>query len=133
MIVIQNTEPVTRRLCQGHVPGYLCAIDEVIEVSPHLFYYLLRESRRLVHGQQNALDLQLRVELCLCRCNAREDLCETFHRVVLTLDRHKDRIAAVEGVGREETDGRGTVYENAVIHICQCSLGSLQAQGAIRR
>ena len=124
MIVIQNTEPVTRRLCQGYVPGYLCAIDEVIEVSPYLFYYLLRENRWLIHGQQNALDVQLRIELCLYRCNTREYLCETFHRVVLTLDRHKDGIAAVEGVGREKTDGRGTVYENAVIHFCQCGLGS---------
>jgi len=56
---------------------------------PHFRNHFISKTGRLVHGEKDAFNLKLRVQLTLELSDITQDLRKPLHRKILALDRHK--------------------------------------------
>src|SRR5688572_20875723 len=90
--------------------------DELAEVLlQHLDGFLRVQRATVVHGRQDAADLDGRVEVLADHCERVLQLDEAAQREVLALHRDDDAVRGRERVDRQEPERRGRVDEDVVI------------------
>ncbi|MPN00056.1 hypothetical protein SDC9_147250 [bioreactor metagenome] len=67
------------------------------------------------HGQQNAVDLQARIDLLLHLPHRAEQLLKTFGREILRLHRYHDAVGGGERVDGQHAETRHTVDQHIVV------------------
>ena len=86
------------------------------EVLADLGVDLGREVRaRVVHGQDDALDREVRVEVVADQVDRRDQLGQALQGVVLALDRDHHRVGGRERVHRQQTERRRAVEQDVVV------------------
>src|SRR3990172_8675664 len=116
-IVKEDRFPMTGCLAQTDVSGNDRLKDLILKVGSHLLSDLMGEIVPAIeHGEENTLDLQLRIEGLLDEPDRFEKLAQTFHRIILTLKRDDDRMRCREGVdGQKAKRGRAVNEDEIVI------------------
>ena len=115
-VVQQDGLAEAGRLGDAHVARDHGVEHAVAEVAPHLGGDLLGEPQpAVVHGEQHALDLQVRVEVLPHDLDRVEQLPQAFEREVLGLDRDQHGVRRRERVERQEAQARRAVDDDEVV------------------
>src|SRR5690606_27185537 len=117
------------RLREPDVPGDDAAEDATPEVLLRLVRDLAREVEPLIeHREQDALDLEARIQALLDEANRVEQLGEPFERVELALDRDKHRVGGRQRVERQEAERRRAVDEHVIVRLANAGERVAQPQ-----
>src|ERR1700753_708140 len=112
--MIGHGQTITRRLGDPDAGGDHRLEHHPVEVRPQLGLDVLGQSGALVvHGYEQAGDLEARVELAADAVPRLEELHETLERQVLGLDRNYDAVGGYQGVDRDRAERGRTVEEGA--------------------
>src|SRR5581483_6837059 len=112
-VVGNSGQPVARRLGKPHRPGDGGREDQLAEMAAQLCVDVGGPPGAAVdHRQQNACDLQPRVEAGLDDVHRAEELREAFQSVVLGLDRNEHAVGGGERVHRQRAERRRAVEED---------------------
>ena len=91
--------------------AYSVVLEERADVTRHL---LAQVRPVVVHRQQHALDVESPVERHADAPERRNELGESFERVVLAVERDKNRIGGDQRVERQQAEGRRAVDDHVV-------------------
>lgn len=108
------------RLGQPDIAGNHCPEHFSWEMTAHLLSHLQREiGPPVVHGEQQAKDLQLGIEVFLDRPQGCHQVGQALQGIVLALHRHQDLVGRTQRVERQQLQRGGTVDKNIVIGAAQ--------------
>src|SRR3990172_226126 len=115
-VVEQDGLPERGRLREAHVARDDAPIDDPGKVLAHVVHHLGRQVHTLVHhGEDDALDLELRVEARAHPAHGRQELAHPGEGEELALERDQDGIGGDEGVESEKPQRRRTVDKDVVV------------------
>ena len=125
-----------RSLAQTHIARNDGIEHQVPEMAFHLFIHLVAQSQTVVkHRQQEAFDLQLRIQFRFDDLDRIQQLGDTFQRKELALHRNDHAVACGQRIDGDQTQGRAAVYQNIIIfvahlrnHVLQQLLATLHIQ-----
>ena len=107
---------VRRRLGEAHVAGHDRAIELGAEVALQLGGDVLRERvARVVHGPQQPLDLERRIEMRAHLLDGLHEIRQPLERVVLALHRDQHRVGRAKAVQREQRQRRRAVEQDEIV------------------
>ncbi len=117
-IVEDDWETVARTFAQLHVALDDGLEHQFLEVSLHLVVNLVGKAETaVVHGEQEAFDLEFRVELALDDLDGVEQFADTFKSEIFALHRDDDAVGCCQRVDGDESERRRTVDEDVVIFV----------------
>lgn len=93
-------------------------LEDQLEMAFHLIVNLVGKAKaRVVHRQQESLNLQFRVQLAFDNTDGVEQFADTLQCEILTLHGDDDGIGGCQRIHRNQSQGRGAVNEDIVIVI----------------
>ncbi len=102
-VVDQHRLAERRRLRHPHIAGDDGGVDLVAEVRAHILRHLLRQAvAPVVHGQDDALQLQFGIEAAAHQLHRAHQLAEALQGEELALQRHEHRVGGGHGVDGEQ-------------------------------
>jgi len=114
-VVENDRHPVAGRLAEAHVAGDDGVVRLLLEEAAHLARHLLPEVGAVVdHGEQDALDVEARVEGAAHAAHRGDQLGKPLEGEVLAVQRDEDRVGGDQRVEREEAERGGAVDEDVV-------------------
>src|SRR5207302_10845074 len=115
-VVERDGLAIAGRFGQTNGPGYDNIIHAGAEVLPDLRHHLLGQLRPgIEHGEDDAGEPQVLVDVLLDKPYVTQELSETLPRVVIALDRYQDLVRRGQSVHRQEAERRGTVHEDELV------------------
>ena len=115
-VVGNHRRTVAGRFRQAHVAGNNGAVHLVAEVADQLVGNVVGQTvARVVHGAQQAADMQLGVEHGADLLDGVHQRGETLQRVVLALNRHDHRVRRGERVDGEHVQRRRAVDDDVIV------------------
>src|SRR5262245_12788186 len=117
-IVDHNGLPEAWCFAESDIPWNYRPVDPFREKAASLLEHLLGKVQAIVvHRQEYALDLEIRVETLLYETDGPKEVREPFKCVVLALDRHENGAGGGQRVDGEEPEGRRGVDQDEVVAI----------------
>ena len=114
-VVQHHRQAVAGRFAEPDVPRDDGVERLFLEELPHVARHLLAQVRALVvHRQQDALDVERRVERRANAAHRRHEVGEPLEREVLAVQRDEHGVGGDERVERQEAERRRTVDEDVV-------------------
>ena len=102
-------------LTEPHVARDDCAENLVLEVTRHFLDYLVsKPGPYVVHGEEDAANLQLGIQVLLHPVDGLEEKAQSFEGKIFALQRDDDEISRNEPVQSQEPQRRRTVDEDVV-------------------
>ena len=69
------------------------------------------------HGQQHALERQLRIHVFLDHAHGRHQLAQSLERVILALERNQKAVRCAQAVERQQAERRRAVDEHIIVFV----------------
>ena len=106
------------RLAEPHVPRDHGAVHLPGKKSLQLLGHLNGQVGSTVeHGQQHALERQLRVHVFLDHAHGRHQLAQSLERVILALERNQKAVRCAQAVERQQAERRRAVDEHIIVFV----------------
>src|SRR4030095_15876857 len=85
----------------------------------------------VIHGENDALDLQVRIEPFPNQADSLDDVGQPLHRVVLALEGNEGGVSRGQGIQGEQTQGRRTIDDHVIVRVAQRLDRSLEPDFAL--